>query len=454
MSDFNLIVIGGGSAGSSCAEKCNKAGLKVALIERDGLGGTCLNYGCDPTKAALHAAKILHVAQQSDQYGLTIPEADLEWWSLQAYVRDIQEKVRGATKNEARRQMRERGIELLIGEASFVSPHEVKVNGRVLTADHILIATGTEAAVPPVLGLAQTSYVTNKTIFDMPTRPASLAIIGGGPIGVEFAQLFARLGTQVYVYEADSQILPKDDPELAAELSRILQSEGIEIQTQAELTAVIATPKGQQLTIRYESGYEDKLEVSELLIAFGRKTAVSALNLDVAGVKMQDGRIQTDETLATSIGHIWAAGDVTANHPFTHVAWRQGVHVAKNIINGQSQPFSLGPIPWVTYTDPELAHVGQTTIELENAGIPFRELALPMEDVTRATLTGQTDGRIKLLVGEGDLILGGHILAANGGELLGPIILAMQANVPLTALADTVWPYPTLSAGLGKAAAQ
>lgn len=451
MTNYDLIIIGAGAAGNASAAKANKAGLNVALIERDAIGGTCANYGCDPTKTALHAAKILYEAQKSQLFGESEPDDFTVWRWLQARIQAVYSEMHGGSEEEVRQQKRESGIALHIGQAEFVSAHEVTVNGRSLQADHILIATGAEPAIPEIPGLQESGLVTNKNIFDLPYLPESLAVMGGGPVGVEFAQMFTRLNVPVHLFEAADHILPKDDPELAAALTAVLTDEGITIHTHAKIIKVTPTLTGKQLTVSYENGYEQQIEVSKLLVAAGRKPAIAQLNLAAAGVAADDdGHIQTDESLRTTVPHIWAAGDVTSSYPFTHTAWRQGEHVVENIVNNEAKPFHPGPIPWVTYTDPELAHVGQTEKELKEAGTPYRILTQPMAGVSRAIINGQTNGHAKLLIGADDHILGGSILAANGGELLGPILLAMTANIPVTQLAAVVWPYPSLSTIWGK----
>lgn len=452
MEKYDVIIIGAGAAGSTAVELLNNAGLSVALVEKNALGGTCLNYGCDPTKTALRTAKIVHDAQNSGKYGLEIGDVGLNWWGLLDHIESVQNMMRGGTEEEARAQMRERGIDLIIGEGRFVSEHEVAVNGRILQADQIIIATGTRAFVPNIEGLQHTGFVTNKTIFQMPLQPQSLAVVGGGPIGVEFAQMFNRFGTKVRLIEASSHILPKDDEALASELESILIHEGIDVLTHASVTAARPADGGKQLTISYESGYQEEITVGEILVAVGRQAVFDTLDLNAAGVEAGDGRIEVNDALQTNVSHIWAPGDVSAVYQFTHVASRQGEHVAHNIINGEAKPFEKSPIPWVTYSDPELAHVGKTAVQLEAENIPFKTISSSFENNARAMTMGKTNGRIKLLVGEDDRILGGHVLATNGGELLGPIILAMKENIPATALAKTVWPYPTMSESLGKAA--
>lgn len=442
---FDLIVIGAGSAGGACAAKANEAGWRVALIERDEIGGTCLNYGCDPTKTALHAVKVLHHAQHGARYGLDIPQAAADWRGLRQRIQTVQAQMRGGSREEARAKKREQGIDLIMGEGSFVSAHGVAVNGRRLQADHIVIAAGAEPAVPKIPGLAQTGFLTNKTVFELPQPPGSVAVMGAGSVGVEFAQFFARLGVPVDLIEMAAHILPQDDPDLAADLAAVLEEEGVTIRTQAKVTAVTPTDSGKALTLQYENGYEEQIVVDALLVAAGRRPAAAALNLDAAGVEVADGQITANAALQTSVPHIWAAGDITTRYPFTHVAWRQGEHVATNILRGETAPFAHEPIPWVTYTDPELVHVGQREADLQQAGTPYRVVSRAMVEVARAIITGQTQGRVKLLIGEDDQILGAHLLAAHGGELAAPLLLAMQTGVPAAALAKTVWPYPTLS---------
>lgn len=451
---YDLIVLGAGAAGSTCAKRVNAAGKRVALLERGMLGGTTLNYGCDPTKTALYSAKILQLAQQSHRLGLRIPEAAEDWWWLQDRIQSVQKKIRGGSEEEARQQMRDSGITLIIGEGRLASAHEVEVNGRLLCADHILIATGAEAPVPDIPGLEENGFLTYKNIFNLPLQPKHLVIIGGGRMGVEFAQLFVRLGTKVHLLEAEAHVLPHDDPDLAAELTANLEAEGVVITTGATVTGVAIAGSGKKLTIRYTNGQETQMVCSELLLAAERRPDLSSLNLEQAGVRIKENHVETDETLRTCVPHIWAAGDVISGYPFTHVAWRQGAHVADCILTQTARPFTPGPIPWVTYTDPELARVGQTEQQLQAADVPYRVLLKPLSEVAHAIHTSQTSGRVKLLVGEDDQILGAHILAGNGGELLAPILLAMGARLPVTVLGQIVWPHPTLSAGLGEIAAQ
>lgn len=450
MTRFDLVVLGAGAAGSLCAHTLNQNGYNVAVIERDKLGGTCLNYGCDPTKTALHTAHLLHQAQNGRHLGLQIEQASASWPLILERVEEVLQTMRGGTLAEARQAMRDKGMTLYKGEAAFISPNAVEVNGETIEADRFLIATGAKATIPPIEGLDQISYRTDKTIFNMAMLPATIGIIGGGPIGVEFSQLFSRLGSDVTLFEATEHILPKDDPELASELAEILSGEGVQIFTQTQVKRVKALPEGMDITAVFESGYEQRVLVDELLIAAGRQSAIEALNLEAAGVEVEDGFVKTDETLGTTVDHIWAAGDVTAKMRFTHMASRQGRHVAQSIMAGERRPYPHDIIPWVTYTEPELAHVGRSEAELVEEGVSYSVYTQTFDEVARAKTTGKVYGRAKLFVDEDDKVLGGQLLAANGGELIAPIILAMKCGIPFSALDSAVWPYPTMSAVWGK----
>lgn len=448
---YDLIVIGGGAGGSACTASVNAAGYRVAQIERDRLGGTCLNYGCDPTKAMLHIGQMMRRATMAQQYGVRLNDVETDWNSIQTRVRQVQNEMRGGPPEEARAKMREDGIDLIMGEASFVSSHEVEVDGRRLYGENILIATGTEPLVPDIDGLQEAGYITNREAVYLPQLPRRMAVIGGGPVGTEFAQLFHRFGVEICLFDDNEHILVKDDAELAEELAQILIEEGISVHTNSRLQAVELVEEGKELTFSVD-GDEQQLVFDEFLIALGRKPALDALNLDTADVKVDDGQIVVDEMLRTSVPHIWAAGDVVTDHPFTHTANAHSAHLAENIFAENPAPFNNKAIPWVTYTSPELAHVGQTEREVKDSGIDYRVGRVRFEDVARAQTTGEKWGQVKLLVGsEGDL-LGGHILAINAGELIAPVVLAMRNDLRVDALQNVILPYPTMVEALRQAA--
>lgn len=449
---YDLLVIGAGAAGSSAVTDAHKHGRRVALVERNILGGTCLNYGCDPTKTLLHTARLLYQARHSGDYGLRIPQAQADWTQVMAKVQQVIRQLRGGTNEEAAAQLTRQGIDVLQGEASFVTPHTLDIAGSFIEAERIIIAIGCETVVPPIEGLREAGYITNVQAVSLPTLPRRLAIIGGGAIGIEFAQMFSRFGVEVTVLERGPQLLDKEDRELAEQLCELLSKERIRLETGTELRRVQKDGEGKRLTVRHQSGEENELVVDEILLALGRSPELQSLHLEAAGIKTGKKGIEVDATLRTNVPHIWAAGDVTGGYQFTHVAAEQGKLAASHAFAREAQPFDDRAIPWATFTDPALAHVGKTEEQLREAGIAYRVGRASLSKNERAMMEGETAGLVKLLVDAQGMILGGHILAAHGDDLLAPLVLAMHANIPVTELAATILPYPTLSEGVRMAA--
>ncbi len=449
--DYDLLVIGAGAAGSAAVWELMEQGKRVALVERDKLGGTCLNYGCDPTKTMLYSAHLLKQAQNGGDYGLRIEAAQVDWTALLKRVRAVQDQMRGGTPEEANAAMRRKGIDLFLGEARFVSAHEVAIGEQTVRAEHILITAGTETSVPPIEGLKETGYITNVEAVSLPKLPRRLAIIGGGPIGIEFAQLFRRFGVQITVLERGAHMLDTEDQELAKMLCHLLTEEGIVLKNNVDLKRVERTNEGKKLSIECGENKEEII-VDEILIAAGRKPSLEVLNLAVAGVETSEDGITVDATLRTNVPHIWAAGDVTGGYQFTHVASAQGSLVAHNIFAKQAKKFDDRVIPWGTYTYPTLAHVGKTEEELRKAKVKYRVGKISVKEIERAIADGQTEGLVKLLVDEKGQLLGGHILATGAEIMLAPIILAMRTGLPVSALAETLMPYPTMTEGVKQAA--
>ncbi|HLI91553.1 MAG TPA: dihydrolipoyl dehydrogenase [Ktedonobacteraceae bacterium] len=442
---YDLLVIGAGAAGSAAADTALQQGARVALVERDKIGGTCLNYGCDPTKTLLHIANMLYQAHHVTGYGLHIPEASVQWEAVQSYVHKVIDQIRGGTSDEASASLRKKGIQVFQGEASFTSPHEVAVGGRTIYADRIIIASGSKTLVPPIEGLEQTGFITNVQAVALPALPRRLAVVGGGAIGMEFAQMFHRFGVEITVLERSPQLLDKEDRELADMLCDLLTREGMRLETDAELRRVERTAEGKRLTVRCGQKEEERLTVDEILLAIGRRPQFAKLNLEAAGVETTERGIKVDETLRTSTPHIWAAGDVTGGLQFTHVAYAQGKLAAQNALSEQPRPFDDRVIPWVTFTFPSLAHVGKTEEQLRREGTAYKAGRMPFSESERAVANGNTAGLVKLLVDTQGKILGGHILGPRADDLIAPVVVAMQANLPAKNLADTIIPYPTLS---------
>ncbi|GAC1506393.1 MAG: FAD-dependent oxidoreductase [Ktedonobacteraceae bacterium] len=455
---YDVLIIGAGAAGSTAATVAAEQGVRVALIERDEIGGTCLNYGCDPTKTLLFIADLLYQTQHARRYGLHIPTASVRWGEVQTYVQHIINTMRGGTTNQAQKQMKKSGIDVFRGEARFTSAHEIMVTStqedhkvqteeteetkQTISAERILIAVGNETVIPPIDGLQQVGFITNVEAVALPSLPARLAILGGGAIGIEFAQMFRRFGVDVTVLEHGSSLLSKEDSEVANILVDLLHKEGLRTETGAELIRMYRADDGKHLLFRNQEGAEEELVVDEILLAIGRKPALEALNLEAAGIKTEKHGISVDAALRTNVPHIWAAGDVVGDYQFTHFATEQGNLVAHNMFAEQPQPFGDRIVPWVTYTNPPLAHVGKTEEELREAGVEYKVGRMHFKEVERAIAQDETEGLVKLLVSTQGKILGGHILGARADDLLAPLVVAMQADLPVQTLATTILPYP------------
>jgi pyruvate/2-oxoglutarate dehydrogenase complex dihydrolipoamide dehydrogenase (E3) component len=371
---------------------------------------------------------------------------------MMQWVHQVINHLRGGTIEQARDHLVQQGIDVIHGEATFVSPHEVSIGGRVVSAERILIATGSETLLPPIEGLEEAGYITNIEAVSLPSLPRRMAIAGGGALGIEFAQMFHRFGVDVIVLEKSPTILDKEDRELAEKLCQMLTDEGIRLETDAELKRVERVGDGKRLTVKYGKRGEEKLEVDELLMALGRKAAFEVLHLEKAGVKTSEKGVIVDTTLRTNVPYIWAAGDVASKYQFTHVASAQGKLVAHNAFSEHAQAFDDRVIPWVTFTNPALAHVGKTEEELREEGTEYRVARMPFSENERAIMVGETEGLLKLLVDAKGNILGGHILGERADDLIAPIVLAMHANMPVEKLASVILPYPTMSESLSQAA--
>ena len=448
---YDLLIIGTGAAGSSAATTVAKNGRRLALVERNILGGTCLNYGCDPTKTLLHIAQLLYQANHAERYGLRIPTAIFEWKDVQTWVQQVIKRLRGGTLEEAQTSLTRQGIDLLHGEATFVSPNQVLIAGQTISATQIIIATGSETVVPPIEGLQEAGFITNVQAVALPALPRRLAVIGGGSIGIEFAQMFHRFGVDLTVLERGPTILDKEDREMTENLSEMLKGEGIRLETNTEIKRVQLDGASKRLTLHCERA-EEELVVDEILLAVGRRPSFESLNLEAMGVKTTKKGIVVDATLRTTVPNIWAAGDGASEYQFTHVASEQGKLAARNAFTHEPQSFDDRVIPWVTFTNPTLAHVGKTEEQLQEEKVEYRVVNLSLRENERAIMMDETEGFVKLLVDAEDRILGAHILASDGDNLLAPFVLAMQANISISTLASTMLPYPTLSEAVRQAA--
>ncbi len=437
----DLIVIGGGAGGLSAAQAAARRGASVVLLQDGPVGGDCTFTGCVPSKALLAAA--------AD--GSTFEEA----------MDRVRHAVEVIARSEDDDAMARQGVTVVHGRAAFVEPGAVEVDGRVLRSRRIVVATGAGPAIPPIDGLDAIDPLTNETLFSLARRPASLVVLGGGPIGVEMAQAFARLGTTVTVVEAEERLLPREEPEAAAIVGRALEADGVALRLGARLEKAEALPRAARLHL--SDGVT--LDAERVLVAVGRHPASRGLGLEEIGVTLDDrGFIETDDSMATSASGVWAVGDVTGRLQFTHAAARMGMIAANNALSRwhrlRPQRFDRSAIPWVTFTDPEVGHVGLTEAEAAEQG--GRVAVVPFDELDRGIASGRTDGYLKLIAGPrrllgntgGGRLLGATAVGPTGGELVHEVALAIRAGVFAGRLAQTVHAYPSWSMAVQIAAAQ
>jgi pyruvate/2-oxoglutarate dehydrogenase complex dihydrolipoamide dehydrogenase (E3) component len=436
----DICVIGAGSAGLTVAAVASQFGQKVVLIEKGEMGGDCLNTGCVPSKALLAAAKQAQAMRKSGPFGISPVSPDIDFAKVMAHVRSV---ITAIEPNDSQERFEKLGVKVIRAAARFTAPDRVEAGGETISARRFVVATGSRAAVPPIPGLNAVPHFTNETLFRNTRCPEHLIVIGGGPIGLEMAQAHLRLGARVTVVEAFSP-LAKDDPELARVVVEHLREEGVAIHDNAKILQVRQEQAGLAIDIE-KTGVMTTLTGSHLLVAAGRKPNVENLGLEAAGIATDKRGIITDESLRTSNRRVYAIGDVAGGLQFTHVAGFHGALVVKHALFRLPVKKSATPIPWVTYTDPELAQVGLTEAEARKThGEAVQVLRFPFHDNDRAIAERKTAGMAKIVVGRGGRILGAGIVGANAGEIIGPWALAMASGLKVKHLASMVFPYPTL----------
>jgi pyruvate/2-oxoglutarate dehydrogenase complex dihydrolipoamide dehydrogenase (E3) component len=444
--DYDLIVIGGGAAGLTSAGIGASLGAKTAMIEAHRLGGDCTWTGCIPSKALLHIAKIIHNAKKTEQFINGSSIGNLDFSKVRAEVHRIREEVyHDADRPEIFTDM---GIDVIEGFASFLTPKQLEVtkeDGSVLmlSSKKFIIATGSKARVFPIEGLDTINFLTNESLFELDVLPENLGILGGGPIGMEMAQAFRRLGAKVSVIEMADHIMPRDHPELTDILKDLITSEGVNIYTNTKL--IKASKINNNILLTLESNDEVReIKVSHLLVATGRKPNIEKLNLDKAGVKFTANGIDVNDACRTNVKHIYAAGDVTGRYAFTHMAEHMAKVASTNALLRLHQKMDLKHIPWVTFTDPELAHVGMMESDLKKQGQSYKLYRFPYKKVDRALAENAPDGWIRVyakpLSGK---ILGADVIGVSAGEIISEYALAMKNGLSLKQIADTIHPYPT-----------
>ena len=443
--DFDLGIIGGGAAGLTATAGAARLGAKTLLIEREArLGGDCLHHGCVPSKTLLRSAAVYHLLKNCGSFGLPQPELPAVDFRL------IRERIRAVIGSIQKHDSAERfcklGAKVEFGHGHFRDEHSVTVNGKTLTARSWLIATGSSPSIPDLEGLPQTPHLTNRDIFSLTRLPASLLILGAGPIAVELAQAFCRLGSRVTIVQRSDQILSKEDRDMADSLMEALVAEGISIHLNATALRCRNLGAERELSILDRaSGREETLRAECLFIAQGREANVDGMGLAAIGVAHSPRGIGVDDRLRTSHKHIYAAGDVTGRHQFTHVAGYEAGVVITNAIFRLPRKADYTWLPWCTYSEPELASIGYNEKRAKKAEISHTVWTEDFADNDRARTEGTPAGRIKLLLDKRERPLGVQILGAHAGEVLAPWIAALNGRVKLATLAAAMHPYPSLS---------
>ena len=447
---YNLVVIGAGTAGLVSAIGAAGLGARVALIEKHFLGGDCLNYGCVPSKGLIRSATAWADVRDAHHYGVIHGGAvQVDFGAVMERMRRLRADI---SKNDSVQRYTDAGVDVFLGSGCFSSARTVDVAGQTLHFSRAVIATGGRAAVPGVPGLREVGYLTNETVFRLTERPTRLGVIGGGPIGCELAQTFQRLGVQVTLLHTGTHLLNREDADAAEIVQQAILHDGVELMLAAKLFAVERREEHKVLCFTDAQGQRCEVAVDEILVATGREPIVNGLNLEAAGVSYDRRQgIQVNERLQTTNPRIFAAGDVCSRFQFTHAADFLARTVLANALFLGRQKASALTIPWCTYTDPQIAHVGMTEAQAAEAGIAIQTFVQPLAEVDRAILDGETAGFAKVHVQRGsDTILGATVVARNAGDMIGMYTLAITQKLGLGALSKVILPYPTQAEAIRK----
>jgi pyruvate/2-oxoglutarate dehydrogenase complex dihydrolipoamide dehydrogenase (E3) component len=439
---YNVVVIGAGTAGLVTAAGTAGLGGRVALIERNKMGGDCLNFGCVPSKALISSARLIHRIRRAEEWGLRKIEPQFDFEQVFARMRDRRAKI---APNDSQERFESLGVEVFRGEAKFCGPHQVAIGDTLLRARNIVIASGSRTAIPPIDGVDEVPYFTNETIFDeLKTKPDRLIVLGGGPIGCELGQTFHRLGVRTTIVQRGPRLLPREDLEVSEFLEARLRNEGVTIMTNGTAKAVHRLNGGIEMTVG-----DSRLTADTLLICSGRRPNVESLDLEKAGVESDGRAIKVNEYLQTSQPHIYAAGDIVGPYLFTHMADVQARVVVRNILMPLQllrQKIDYSVVPWCTYVEPEIATVGLNEAAARNKNIEYDVIRQELAEVDRAVLESEDYGLAKVLVAKGtDRILGATLVCENAGDLVHEFVLAMKNGIGLGKISATTHAYPTLA---------
>ena len=451
MKRYDLIVVGGGAGGLTVAAGAASLGAKTALIDkREDLGGDCLHFGCVPSKALIEAANEVYHARNVSAYGVHASgEVDMK-----AINKRVKQSISHIQEHDSKERFEELGIDVYIGGASFQNEHEVDVEGgERVYGKRIVISTGSSPNVPPINGLDQTGYLTNETVFDLEKLPEKLVFIGGGPIGLELAQAFSRLGSQVTVLEAGPRVLDKEDQDIQKKAQDILEHE-INIVTNAKVEKT-SQEEGQNYVHYSIDDEEHVIETDKIFLAVGRKPNTDTLKLENAGVETNErGFVNVDNTMRTSVSHIFAVGDVNGTYPFTHIAGHEGKSVVQNAVFGLRRSVSYDNIPWNTYLTPEVFHCGLTQEEAQQKHEDVLIYQTNLSDVDRYVADHATEGLLKIITTTKGKIVGAHAIGKGVGDWMQVMILAVEKGMKIGDLSNMIYPYPNHTAAIEQASNQ
>lgn len=446
---YDLVIIGAGSGGLTAAGFAARLGAKVALVEKSNIGGDCTWTGCVPSKALLKAAKVAHEVRSAAHYGIGAGQPLTDMRKVRDYVRSAIQQV---YQHETSEQLQDSGIDVITGGARFLDTNSIAAGEHRLQAKRFLITTGAHPVVPPISGLGDVPFFTYQQIFDNDVLPERLIVVGAGPIGMEMAQAYRRLGSEVTVVAP--QLLPKEEPEARDVIRRVLEREGIRF-SWGRATAARKDADGVVIGVSSDGKSKEEVRGNLLLVASGRKPSTAGLDLEKAGVSYTARGIPVDSQLRTNVKNIYAAGDVTGGFQFTHFAGWQAFQAARNALLPGSSPGLTDLVPWVTFTDPEVAHVGLTESQAKEKFADAIEIhRWEMSRTDRAVCENDTDGFIKLITKRNGSILGATIVAARAGETITEFIVAIKQGLKVADLAGAIHPYPTYSTAVQQMAAE
>jgi len=446
MKTHDAIVIGSGQGGVPLATNLADQGWSVALIEKGEVGGSCINYGCTPTKTMISSARMAHYARVAPEFGIHPGEIKVDMAAVVARKNEIVDSFRSGVLEQIDSSP---NVTLYHGHGRFTAPHEVGINGETLKSDKIFINTGTRPRFPALPGLDQVEVLTNRNIMDLQELPAHLIALGGSYLGLEFGQMFRRLGSEVTVVEMSDRIAAREDAEISDSLREALEAEGMKFYLGSTATKVEKTADGLEVTVKKKDGTTERIEGTHLLMSIGQVPNSDDLGLDKAGIATdKNGYIQHNGKLETNIPGIWVLGDVKGGPAFTHVSYDDYLVIFDNLVNRKNRIIDNRVVPYALYTDPELGRFGLTEREARAKGYRLKIGSLPMSHIARAIERGETRGLMKIVINaDNDRILGATILGADGGELVQTLMTLMRANAPYTLFENAMFIHPTLTEG-------